>query len=100
MVKPRLYNEEDETKGAAIWTLKNVLIQALKLLHPFMPFITEEIFCNLQEKEETIMLSDWPVYKKEWAFEAEHEATETIKEAVDVYKRQYVSGSVCENGRF
>ena len=82
MVKPRLYNEADETKAAAIWTLKNVLIQALKLLHPFMPFITEEIFCNLQEEEDTIMLSNWPVYKEEWAFEAEHEATETIKEAV------------------
>ena len=37
MVKPRLYNEADETKAAAIWTLKNVLIQALKLLHPVLP---------------------------------------------------------------
>ena len=94
MVKPRLYNEEDETKAAAIWTLKNVLIQALKLLHPFMPFITEEIFCNLQEKEETIMLSDWPVYKKEWAFEAEHEATETIKEAVRAIRNVRTSMNV------
>ena len=41
MVKPRLYNDEDETKAAALWTLKTVLIQALKLLHPYMPFITE-----------------------------------------------------------
>ena len=40
MVKPRLYNEDDDTKAAAIWTLKQVLIQALKLLHPFMPFIS------------------------------------------------------------
>ena len=44
MVKPRLYNDEDTTKNAAIWTLKTVLIDALKLLHPYMPFITEEIF--------------------------------------------------------
>ena len=48
MVKPRLYNDEDTTKAAALWTLKQVLIQALKLLHPYMPFITEEIFCNVQ----------------------------------------------------
>ena len=45
MVKPRLYNDEDQTKDAALWTLKTVLIQSLKLLHPYMPFITEEIFC-------------------------------------------------------
>ena len=94
MVKPRLYNEADETKAAAIWTLKNVLIQALKLLHPFMPFITEEIFCNLQEEEDTIMLSNWPVYKEEWAFEAEHEATETIKEAVRAIRNVRTSMNV------
>lgn len=51
MVKPRLWNEEDETKAAAIWTLKTVLIQSLKLLHPYMPFITEEIFCNCRTKK-------------------------------------------------
>ena len=82
MVKPRLYNEEDDTKAAAIWTLKHVLIQALKLLHPFMPFISEEIFCNLQEEEETIMVSQWPVYRDDWSFAKEEQSTETIKEAV------------------
>ena len=82
MVKPRLYNEEDDTKAAAIWTLKHVLIQALKLLHPFMPFISEEIFCNLQEEEETIMVSQWPVYRDDWNFAKEEQSTETIKEAV------------------
>ncbi len=82
MVKPRLYNEEDDTKAAAIWTLKHVLIQALKLLHPFMPFISEEIFCNLQEEEETIMVSRWPVYRDDWNFAKEEQSTETIKEAV------------------
>ena len=49
MVKPRLYNEEDTTKAAALWTLKTVLGNALKLLHPYMPFITEEIYCILQK---------------------------------------------------
>ena len=81
MVKPRLWNDEDETKGAALWTLKNVLINALKMLHPYMPFITEEIFCNLSD-EESIMISSWPEYKDEWNFAAEEKAIETIKEAV------------------
>ena len=82
MVKPRLYNEDDTTKAAAIWTLRTVLIQALKLLHPFMPFLTEEIFCNLQEEEETIMVSQWPRYRDEWDYSVEETSTETIKEAV------------------
>ena len=82
MVKPRLYNDADETKTAAIWTLKTVLIDALKLLHPYMPFITEEIFCNIQDEEESIMISSWPVYDEADNFEAEEKAIETIKEAV------------------
>ena len=82
MVKPRLYDDGDTTKAVAIWTLKTVLINALKLLHPFMPFISEEIFCNLQEEEETIMLSSWPKYRTEWSFPQEEKATEAIKEAV------------------
>lgn len=94
MVKPRLYNEEDTTKAAAIWTLKTVLIQALKLLHPFMPFITEEIFCNLQEEEQTVMISKWPEYRKEWSFEAEERATETIKEAVRAIRNVRTSMNV------
>ena len=82
MVKPRLYNDADETKTAAIWTLKTVLIDALKLLHPYMPFITEEIFCNIQDEEESIMISSWPVYDEVNNFAAEEMAIETIKEAV------------------
>ena len=81
MVKPRLYNDEDDTKAAALWTLKTVLINSLKLLHPYMPFITEEIFCNLSD-EESIMISSWPVFKEEWKFKDEEKAVETIKEAV------------------
>ena len=81
MVKPRLYNDEDDTKAAALWTLKTVLINSLKLLHPYMPFITEEIFCNLSD-EESIMISSWPVFKEEWNFKDEEKAVETIKEAV------------------
>lgn len=81
MVKPRLYNDDDATKAAALWTLKTVLTDALKLLHPYMPFITEEIFCNLS-KEESIMISSWPAYKEEYNFSKEEFAVETIKEAV------------------
>jgi len=81
MVKPRLWNDEDETKAAALWTLKTVLINGLKLLHPYMPFVTEEIFCTLSD-EESIMISDWPVYNKEYDFKADEEAVDKIKEAV------------------
>ncbi len=82
MVKPRLYSEEDGTKKAALYTLKTVLITSLKLLHPYMPFITEEIFCTLQEKEESIMISNWPEYNKELCFKKEEDAVEIIKSAV------------------
>nr|WP_330390897.1 valine--tRNA ligase [Lacrimispora sphenoides] len=82
MVKPRLWDDNDQTKAAAIWTLKTVLINSLKLLHPYMPFLTEEIFCNLQEEEESIMISSWPEYKEAWNFETDEHAVETIKEAV------------------
>ena len=82
MVKPRLYNDEDTTKTAAIWTLKKVLIDALKLLHPYMPFITEEIFCNIQDEEESIMISSWPVYTEDNNYSEDENAIETIKTAV------------------
>ncbi len=81
MVKPRLWNKEDATRDAALWTLKQVLINALKMLHPYMPFITEEIFCNLSG-EESIMISDWPGYQAEWEFTSEEHEIETMKEAV------------------
>lgn len=82
MVKPRLYSDTDTTKAAALWTLKNVLTTALKLLHPYMPFITEEIFCTLWPEEESIMISPWPLYEEKWNFPQEEKAVETIKEAV------------------
>ena len=82
MVKPRLYNDGDTTKSAALWTLKTVLVNALKLLHPYMPFITEEIFCTLQSAEESIMISKWPEFTEEWHFTEDEAAVEMIKEAV------------------
>lgn len=93
MVKPRLYNDDDTTKAAALWTLKTVLIQALKMLHPYMPFITEEIYVNLREvlieagvdaasMEESIMIAAWPEFKEEWNFNEDEYAVDTIKDAV------------------
>ena len=83
MVKPRLYASDDvESKKAALWTAKTVLIDALKLLHPYMPFVTEEIFCTIQNKEESIMISKWPEFSKDRAFAREEKDIEIIKEAV------------------
>ena len=82
MVKPRLYNDEDTTKAAALWTLKTVLGGALKLLHPYMPFITEEIYCTLNPEEESIMIASWPEWKNEWDFKQDEKDVEMIKEAV------------------
>ena len=81
MVKPRLWNDGDTTKAAALWTLKTVLTESLKLLHPYMPFITEEIFLNLTD-EETIMLSKWPEYKAEWNFPEAETAIDHCKDLV------------------
>jgi valyl-tRNA synthetase len=87
MVKPRLYSDTDETKTAALWTLNHVLRISLKLLHPYMPFVTEEIFCTLQEmsgqkEADSIMISKWPEYKEKYEYGKETEAVELIKEAV------------------
>ncbi len=83
MVKPRLYDSDDTvSQNAALWTLRNVLIDALKLLHPYMPFITEEIFCTLQSEEESIMISRWPEYTSQRNFSADEKDIEIIKEAV------------------
>ena len=85
MVKPRLYQKDTDGQGsnnAALWTLKNVLIDALKLLHPYMPFITEEIFCTIQSEEESVMISKWPAFSQDRDYKEEEKAIELIKEAV------------------
>ena len=95
MVKPRLYDTDDAaSQNAALWTLKTVLIDALKLLHPYMPFITEEIYCTIRSieedacgeaissEEESIMISAWPRYREDRAFAKEEKDIEIIKEAV------------------
>ena len=84
LVKPRLFakDENPASANAAFWTLKTVLIQSLKLLHPYMPFITEEIFCTLQSEEESIMISNWPVYRKEWEDEQSEAKAELMKNLI------------------
>ncbi|MBP3261763.1 valine--tRNA ligase [Pseudobutyrivibrio sp.] len=83
IVKPRMYSEEyTASKNAALWTAKFALTNALKMLHPFMPFITEEIFCTLQSEEETIMLSAWPEFDEAMNFMAEEAKVERAKDVV------------------
>ncbi len=82
MVKPRLYDEKDTTKAAALWTLKHVLISSLKLLHPFCPFITEEIFDTLENPEVPLIRQEWPAFEEKFDFAEDEAEVETIKEAV------------------
>ena len=74
IAKTRVYGQEGSDKVVAQWVLRHVLDKGLKMLHPFMPFITEEIWQKLQTGEETIMLSDFPEEEKEFInIEAEKE---------------------------
>lgn len=86
MVKPRLREREKDgiSADSALWTLKTVLSDLLKLLHPFMPFVTEEIFCNLNNlsEDESIMVSRWPVYDEKLNFKTDEASVEVLKEAV------------------
>ena len=84
MAKVRLWKAEEDPKAAndALWTLRTALTEGLKLLHPYMPFITEEIYCTLLPEEESIMISDWPVYQEAWVFPEAEKAVESFKEVV------------------
>lgn len=82
MVKPRLYNENDKTKLAAMYTLNKVLADSLKLLHPIMPFITEEIYTKLYNNDESIMISKWPEYDNNLNYEEEKQAVEELKNII------------------
>ena len=84
MAKYRIYHKEENPQAAncALWTLKTVLGQALKMLHPFMPFVTEEIYKALVPEEESLMMSNWPVYKEEWSFAASENVVDHMKEVI------------------
>ena len=82
MVKPRLYDENCKTRMEAEYTLNKVLQDSLKLLHPYMPFITEEIYTKLINNDESIMISSWPEYDEKLNFEKEQNDIETIKDII------------------
>ena len=82
MVKPRLYDKENKTREAAQYTLNKVLGDSLKLLHPIMPFITEEIYTKLYNNGESIMISSWPKYSEEFNFAKEEKQIEKIKQII------------------
>ena len=80
MIKPRLYDKENKSYKTAIWTLNYVLIAAVKMLHPFMPFVTEEVYLNLKSQKESIMLALWP--KAEYEFAEEEKAIDIINDMI------------------
>ena len=82
LTKARLYAEEPERKDTAMKVLVYVLDQVLRLLHPFMPFITEEIWQSIPHEGESLMLSAWPVYKEELNFKAEKDQMESVMDAI------------------
>lgn len=81
LVKARLFSDDESTKKAAMYTLLYVLKKILKLLHPFMPFITEEIWSYIGE-DKAIIVSDWPVYKDEDNFKSEEDDMQIIVNAI------------------
>lgn len=82
LVKPRLYNNDNPTKEAAQRTLSYVLSNTLKLLHPYMPFITEEIFCALPNDDESIVISEWPKADNAFNFPTEERQIGIITSAI------------------
>ena len=85
IVKTRLYNKEEaaaQSRKAAQYILNKVLCDSLKLLHPFMPFVTEKIYSKLYNNDESIMISEYPRFNEKFSFKAEEEKMEQIKEAI------------------
>ncbi|MGL4571446.1 MAG: valine--tRNA ligase [Clostridium sp.] len=82
LVKPVLYGDDEKAKGIVYNVLFTVLETGLKLLHPVMPFITEEIFTHLNEDEETITLSAWPEYNEELKNEKAEDDMAFVIEAI------------------
>ncbi len=78
IVKPRLWDKENESRYTVQYILNHCLCTSLKLLHPFMPFITEEIYSKLYHKEESIMMSEFPKYSEKLNFAKEEETTSEI----------------------
>lgn len=82
MVKSRLYGSNEESKATAQKVLVYVLKDILKILHPFMPFITEEIWQSLPGTDKALIITEWPKYNAELKFEASEKGIEFIKTAI------------------
>ena len=82
LTKARLYSEDTQRKQTAIQVLVYVLDQVLRLLHPFMPFITEEIWQSIPHEGEALIVAQWPVYRQELAFSAEEDQMESVMNAI------------------
>ncbi len=82
LTKARLYSEDADRKQTAISVLVYVLDQILRLLHPFMPFITEEIWQSLPHDGEALIVADWPVSREELAFKTEETHMESVMDAI------------------
>ena len=101
MAKVRIWKAEEAPKEAndALWTLRTVLTEGLKLLHPFMPFITEEIYCALLPQEESVMISQWPEYQQAWNFPKDELAVASVQEAVRGIRNTRSQTTVPQNRR-
>ena len=88
LVKPRLFDKENPTGETAQYVLTYVLSNTMQLLHPFMPFITEEIWQHLPHEGESIMISRFPVYKPELDFPAEEKNMELIMGAISAVRNR------------
>ena len=82
LTKARLYSEDQERKETAMSVLVYVLDQTLRLLHPFMPFITEEIWQSIPHEGEALIVAQWPEFRQELAFKAEEEQMESVMNAI------------------
>ena len=88
LVKPRLFDKENPTAKTAQYVLTYVLSNTMKLLHPFMPFITEEIWQHLPHEGESIMISQWPVYDEKLDFPEDEGSMELIMQAISAVRNR------------
>ena len=84
LAKYRIYHAKEDSSSAndALWTLREVLKKSLKLLHPYMPFVSEEIYTKVAPKEGSLMMSRWPVYEEKWDFPFAETIVEHYKEII------------------
>ncbi|MEF2805415.1 MAG: valine--tRNA ligase, partial [Massilistercora timonensis] len=84
IAKYRIYHADEDPESAndALWTLREVLKKGLKLLHPYMPFVSEEIYSKLVPEEESLMMSDWPQYDESWNYPIAENIAEHYKEII------------------